>query len=131
MVAYTVVGLLPSPLCLDDEGNVPSSNPIVIVDDRFERVSMYDVFHLKNREGVHGDTAHLAGDRDTSLQQPRVLCVDVQRGSFIIGFGDVDGADLDSLSLLDFGAGSVCGVPVPFGHGEGRELGVDRAQDAP
>lgn len=71
-------------------------------------------------ESVHGNAVRLARGRDTSLQQPRVLGVNVWRGGFIVRVWDVDGANLDTFSSLDLDLNAVGRFSVSFGHGEGK-----------
>ena len=91
---------------------------------------MGDVVDLEKWDVAHGNAACFAGGRDTSLQQPGVLGIDVGSRAFVVRVWDVDSANLDPLSLLNLGADTVGGVTVSFGHDGGGERGLSIACEA-
>lgn len=104
----------------------------VVIEGWFWRAVVGGIVDFENGKGVHGNAVRLATGCDTSLQQPRILGVDIWSRAFVVRVRNVDSTNLDTFSPLD--VDTTGGVPVSFGHGEGareRERDVDRTQDTP
>jgi len=125
---YTVVGLL-APLlrwlardCILCDSTVR----FLAIETRFQwAVIAGGVFYFKKGEGIHSNAFRLARGCDTSLQQSRVLGLDVRR-TFVVRIRDGNGTNFDTFSLLDPDLDAVGGVSMSFGHGEERGRDVDR-----